>query len=156
MKKVVILVGLLTLVAFVAVATAQQKPAPATPATTMAPAPAAAPAPEKAKAEKPKAAPKMARYSGTVDKVDEMAKTVAVKGKKETMTFAVSDKTKITKAGKDMPLAELKNDMGVSVEYVKEGDKMMAGSIRVAAPKAAPKAKAAEKPAEKPAEAPKK
>jgi hypothetical protein len=156
MKKMVILVGMLTLVAFVAVATAQPKPAPATPATTVAPAPAVAPAPEKAKAEKPKAAAKMEKFSGTVDKVDEMAKTIAIKGKKDTMTFTVGDKTKITKGGKDTPLAELKKDMGVSVEYMKEGDKMMAGSIRVAAPKAAPKAKAAEKPAEKPAEAPKK
>jgi len=158
MKKMVLIVSLITLVAFVAVAMAQQKPAPAKPATTVAPAaaPAPAPAPEKPKAEKPKAA-KMEKFAGTVEKVDEMAKTFVVKGKKDTMTFALGDKTKITKAGKDMPFAELKMAMDISVEYMKEGDKMVAGSIRVAAPKAAPKAKATEKPAEKkPADAPKK
>jgi hypothetical protein len=132
MKKMVLIVSLLTLVAFVAVAMAQQKPAPAKPATTAAPAPA--PAPEKAKAAK------MEKFSGMIEKVDEMGKAIAVKGKKDTMTFTMGDKTKITKAGKDMPFVELKKDMDVAVEYIKEGDKMIAGSIKVAAPKAAPKA----------------
>ena len=142
MKKVVLIVSVVTLVAFVAVATAQQKPAPA-------PAPASAPAPEKAKAEKPKTA-KVEKFSGKIEKVDEMGKAIAVKGKKETMTFAVGDKTKITRAGKDMPFAEVKKDMDVAVDYTKEGDKMMAASITVSAPKAAPKEKAADKPAEAP------
>ncbi len=137
MKKMVLIVSLLTLVAFVAVAMAQPKPgpAPAKPATTMAPAAAPAPAPTPA----PKAA-KMEKFSGMIEKVDEMGKAIAVKGKKDTMTFTMSDKTKITKAGKDMPFVELKKDMDVAVEYMKEGDKMIAGSIIVAAPKAAPKA----------------
>ena len=41
MKRMVLIVGLVTLVAFVAVAMAQQKPAPASPAATVAPAKAA-------------------------------------------------------------------------------------------------------------------
>jgi hypothetical protein len=150
MKKVIISVALLTLVAFVFGAMAQQKPAPAPapakPAATTAPAPAPA-TPEKVKLEK---------FSGVIDKVNEMAKAIDVKGKEKkeekTLTFVTDDKTKITKAGKAMVFADLKKDMGVSIEYKKVGDKMMAVTIKATAPKAAPK-KAEEK---KPAEAPKK
>ena len=145
MKKIILLVALITLVAFVSGVMAQQKPAPAKPATTAAPAKAAAtPAPAPVKVEK---------FSGMVDKVDEMAKAIVVKGKvkkeEKTLTFATDCNTKIQKAGKDMPFADLKKDMTVSVEYKKEGEKMIAIMIKVAAPKAAPKQ-------ETPKEAPKK
>ena len=154
MKKLILLVALLTMVAFVSTAMAQQKaPAPAKPAGTVAPAPAPAPASEKpAKPAKPAKAEK---FSGTVDKVDEAAKTIVVKGKKGDMTFAV-DTAKITKGGKEMAIGDLKSGMSVSIEYKKEGDKMVASSVKASAPKAASKEKK-EKPAEaKPAEAPKK
>jgi hypothetical protein len=152
MKKLILVVALLTMVAFVSGVMAQSKPAPAPakPAGTAAPAPAAAPE-KPAKAEK---AAKTEKFSGTVEKVDEAAKTVVVKGKKEDMTFAV-DAAKITKSGKEMPLADLKSGMSVSIEYKKQGDKMVASSVKASAPKAAKKEKT-EKPAEKPAEAPKK
>jgi hypothetical protein len=110
---------------------AQQKPAPAPakPATTPAPAPAPA-----AKIEK---------FSGAIDKVDEMAKAIVVKGKvkkeEKMMTFSVDDKTKITKGKASLSFADLKKDMHVSVEYKKDGDKMIAATIKVSAPKAAPK-----------------
>jgi len=152
MKKTMLFIALLTLFAFVAIAVAQQSPAPAKPAPTAAPAPA--PPSEKTKAEKPKPV-KAEKFSGAIEKVDEMAKAIAVKAKKEEKTFAIDDKTKITRAGKDMPLADLKKGMNVSVDYKKEGDKMIAASIRVAAPKAAPKAPAEKKPAAAPAPAPK-
>jgi hypothetical protein len=38
-----------------------------------------------------------------------------------------------------VPFADLKKDMQVSVETKKEGEKMIATMIKVAAPKAAPK-----------------
>ena len=144
MKKMILLVALLTMVAFVSGAMAQQKPAPAKPAGTVAaPAPAPAAAPEKpAKAEK---------FSGTVEKVDDAAKAVVVKGKKEEKSFVVDDKTKITKGGKDMPLADLKKGMQVSVEYKKDGDKMVAADIKVAVPKSAKKPEKKEKAAPAPA-----
>jgi len=144
MKKLILLVALLTLVAFVSGAMAQQKPAPAPakPAGTAAPAPT--PAPEKKEM-------KMEKFAGMVEKVDEAAKAVVVKGKKDEKSFMVDDKTKITKGGKEMPFADLKKGMNVSVEYKKDGDKMVAVSIKAAAPKAAPAEKK-----EKPAEAPKK
>ncbi len=125
MKKMILLVTLLTLVVFVSGAMAQQKPAPAP-----APAPAAP-----AKEEKPK----IEKFTGVVEKVDEMAKAVVVKDKKGEKTFAVDDKTKITKGGNDMPFAELKKGMNVSVEYKKDGEKLVAVAIKAATPKAAPK-----------------
>ena len=155
MKKLVLIVALLTLVAFASGVMAQQKPAPA---PTTAPAPAA-PAPEKAKApEKPKAAEKPMKYSGVVEKVDEMAKSIVVKGKKESMTFATDDKTKITKGKETIGLADVKGGMNVAIDYKKEGDKNLAAAVKVAAPKAAPAQKAApaEKKTEPPKEAPKK
>jgi uncharacterized alpha/beta hydrolase family protein len=128
MKKVISLFVVLILVAFVSGVMAQQKPA-----TTPAPAPKAA-ALEKVKLEK---------FSGTIEKVDEMAKAIDVKRKvkkeEKVLTFATDDKTKITKAKKDMPFADLKQGMRVSVTYKKDGDKMAAVSIKVAAPKSAPK-----------------
>jgi len=131
MKKLTLLVALLTLVVFVSGVMAQQKPAPAPakPAGTAAPAPASAPAPEKPM--------KMEKFSGTVEKMDEATKTVVVKGKKDEKTFALDDKTKITKAGKEMASADLKKGIHVTVEYKKDGDKMVAATIKAAAPKAA-------------------
>ena len=130
MKKLTLLVALITFVAFASGVMAQQKPAPAKPATTAAPAPAPAPA-------------KLEKFSGVIDKVDEMATAIVVKGKvkkeEKTLTVAVDDKTKITKGGKDMLFADLKKEMSVAIHYTKVGDKMMAETIKVAAPKAAPK-----------------
>ncbi len=145
MKKAFLLMAVLTLVAF-ASAMAQQKPAPA---------PTAAPTEEKPKEAK---AAKLERFSGTVEKVDEMAKIFVVKGKKESKEFTLGDKTKLTRAGKEVPLAELKTGMAVIVQYEKVGDKAIASSVKVAAPKTKPKTqeKPAETPAPKPAEAPKK
>jgi hypothetical protein len=159
MKKLVLLVALLTVVAFASSVMAQ---APAKPAGTAAPAvaPAAAPADkakadkpaDKPKADKPKAAAKPETFKGSVVKVDEAAKAVVVKGKEE-KTFAVDEKTKITKGKDTLALADLKAEMAVTVSYKKDGDKMVASAIKADAPKA-PKA---DKPkADKPAEAPKK
>ena len=137
MKKMILLVALLTLVAFVSGVMAQQKAAPAKPAATPAPAPAPAPS-EKVKVEK---------FSGAIEKVDDMAKAIEVKGKvkkeDKSLTFATDDKTKITKGKDTLTFADLKKGMNVSVEYAKAGDKMTAVAIKVAAPKAAPKKEAA-------------
>jgi uncharacterized alpha/beta hydrolase family protein len=141
MKKMILLVVMLTLVAFVSGVMAQQKPAPEKPAATPAPAP------------KPAAPAKLEKFSGAIEKVDEMAKAIEVKGKvkkeEKTLTFATDDKTKITKGKDTLSFADLKKGMHVSVEYQKVGDKMTAVAIKVAAPKAAPKKEA-------PKEAPKK
>lgn len=49
----------------------------------------------------------------------------------KTLIFFVDDKAKITNAGKDMPFAELKKGMRVSVKCRKRGDKMIAVRIKV-------------------------
>jgi uncharacterized alpha/beta hydrolase family protein len=131
MKKMILLVVMLTLVAFVSGVMAQQKPAPEKPAAAPAPAP------------KPAPPAKMEKFSGAIEKVDEMAKAIDVKGKvkkePKTLTFATDDKTKITKGKETLSFADLKNGMHVSVEYKKDGDKMVAVAIKASAPKAAPK-----------------
>ena len=134
MKKIIFIVALITAVAFTSGVMAQQKPAPAPakPATTPAPAPKA---PEK---------PKLEKFSGAIEKVDEMAKTIVVKGKKEEKILATDDKTKITKGKKDLTFADLKKGMSVSIEYKKEGEKMIATAIKVAGAGPAPAKKPAE------------
>lgn len=127
MKKLILLVALITMVAFVSGAMAQPKPAP-----TPAPAPAT---------EKPA---KMEKSSGTIRMVDESAKMVDVKKGKKTMSFAIDDQTKITKSGKEISLADLKKGMRVSIEYEKEGDRMIATTIKASSHKASKKAKPTE------------
>ena len=146
MKKVILIVTAVAWVAFVAVTVAQQKPTPSHPATTVAstPAPVPSPTPERTNPARTE------KYAGTVERVDEAGKTIVVKGKKDTLTFVVNDKTKIIRGGKDMPFADVKKEMSVAVDYRKEGGLMVAASIRVAAPKAVPKEKTPEKPAEAP------
>ncbi len=132
MKKTILLVVLLTLVAFVsgAIATAPPKattPAPAAPATT--------------------APVKLEKFTGDIKSVDAVAKSIVVAkpGKVvEEKTFFVDDKTKITKGKDALTFADLKAGMNVVIEYKKEKmdkiEKLIAVTIKVSAPKAAPKA----------------
>ena len=78
--------------------------------------PASPAAPEKGKTEKPRAGPKVMKFSDPGEEIDETGKMFGVKGKKEMMTFTLGDKTKMTKTGKEMPIAELKKDMEVGVD----------------------------------------
>ena len=123
MKKLILLVALLTLVAFVSGAMAQEK-AKAAPAK-----PAAAPA------------PKMEKFSGEIKTVDAMAKSIVLAKGKDEKTFATTADTKITKGKETLKFDDLKAGMNVSIEYKKEMDKNIAATIKAAAPKAAPKKK---------------
>jgi hypothetical protein len=125
MKKIVLFVAVLTMVAFAFGAmAAEQKVAPA----------------------KPAPAPIMEKFSGAIAKVDAVAKTfdvkkmVTVKGKKEekVMTFATDNKTKITKGKEVKAFVDLKAGMDVAVEYNKLADKNLATAVKIAVPKAAP------------------
>jgi hypothetical protein len=130
MKKVMIFVAVLTMVAFAFGALAAEK-------AKTAPAPA----------------PKMEKFSGAIAKVDGPAKTfdvkkmVTVKGKKEekVMTFATDAKTKITKGKEVKAFADLKAGMDVKVEYTVEAGKNMASAVKIAMPKAEPKPAAPKK-----------
>jgi len=48
-----------------------------------------------------------------------------------TLIFFVDEKAKITSSGKDMPFAELKKGMRVSIKYKKHRDKRIAVRIKV-------------------------
>jgi len=128
MKKSILLVVLLTLIAFVSGAIAAAPPK----AAGTAPAPAAPASTKPAKMEK---------FSGEVKSVDAMAKTVVVAKGKEEKTFATDDKTKIMKGKGALKLEDLKEGMNVTIEYKTEMGKMTAASIKASAPKAAPKKK---------------
>ena len=127
MKKAILLLALLTLVAFVsgAIAAAPPKAAGTTPAP-------AAPATTKVKLEK---------FTGDVKSVDAMVKSIVVAKGKEEKTLGVTADTKITKGKDALKFEDLKAGMNVVTEYKKEMDKMIAVTIKVSAPKAAPKAK---------------
>lgn len=128
MKKSILLVVLLTLIAFVSGAIAAAPPK----AAGTAPAPAAPASTKPAKAEK---------FSGEVKNVDAMAKSIVVAKGKEEKTFAIDDQTKIMKGKEALKLDDLKAGTNVSIEYKKEGDKNIATSVKASAPKAAPKKK---------------
>jgi Na+-transporting methylmalonyl-CoA/oxaloacetate decarboxylase gamma subunit len=128
-RMLIVLVALLAMIAFVGGVMAQEKKAQA---------PAPAPAPEKAKAEKPKA-PKAMKASGTIAAY-EAGKMIKVKAKDKDLTFDIAADAKIK--------GEPKEGAKVTVMYKKDGDKMVATSISVAAAKK-PKAEKKERPAEK-------
>jgi hypothetical protein len=108
MKKTLLMsiIALAVSVAFVSGGIAQQKAAPA----------------QKALWEK---------FRGVIEKVDEAKKEVFVQGEKEKMTFSVGEQTKISETTNKLPLSGLKKGMAVTVEYKKEGNKMLAEWIDV-------------------------
>lgn len=124
MKKTILLVVMLTLVAFASGAIAAA-PGPAASATTPKPAPAA----------------KLEKFTGDIKGVDAMAKSLVVAKGKDEKTFGVTADTKITKGKEALKFEDLKAGMNVVIGYKKDGDKNIAGTIKVSAPKAAPKAK---------------
>jgi hypothetical protein len=90
--------------------------------------------------------------SGVIEKVDEVAKALEVRQKvkkeEKTLAFAIDDKTKITKGKGTLPFADLKKALRVSIEYKKDGNKMVAAAIKVAVTKAQPQKTEGKKPAE--------
>jgi hypothetical protein len=128
MKKTILSVVMLTLVAFVsgAIAAAPPKaattaPAPAAPATT--------------------APVKMEKFTGEIKSMDAMAKSIVVAKGKEEKTFLTTAATKITKGKEALKFEDLKAGLHVHIEYVKEIDKNVAAKIQTYAPKAHPKEK---------------
>ena len=111
MKKTILMsiVALAVSVGFISVAMALQKPAPAATAQET----------------------KLEEFHGVIEKVDEATKDVLVQFHKEKLTFSMDDKTKITEGKKELSFADLKKGMWASVEYKKEGNKLMTESISV-------------------------
>jgi Cu/Ag efflux protein CusF len=127
MKKTILLVVALTLVAFVSGAIAAEAQKAAKPAPAPA-APAAAPA-------------NIEKFSGEVKSVDAVAKNIVVAKEKVEKSFGVTADTKMTKGKDALKFEDLKAGMNVTIEYKKDGDKLVAATIKAAAPKASPKAK---------------
>ena len=119
MKKTILtsILALAISVAFVSGVMAQEKPAPAQTA--------------------PVEAAKIEKFDGVIVKVDETTKDVLVQFHKEKMTFSSGDQTKIVEGKKDLPFSDLKKGLWASIEYKKEGEKLMAESISVSMPKVA-------------------
>jgi Cu/Ag efflux protein CusF len=115
------------LVAFVSGAIAAEAQKAAKPAPAPA-APAAAPA-------------NIEKFSGEVKSVDAVAKNIVVAKEKVEKSFGVTADTKMTKGKDALKFEDLKAGMNVTIEYKKDGDKLVAATIKAAAPKASPKAK---------------
>jgi hypothetical protein len=115
MKKTILMsiVALAASVAFVSGVMAEQKPAPVA-------------TPQESKLEK---------FGGVVEKVDEATKDVLVQFHKEKMTFSLDDHTKIMEGKKELSFSDLKKGMWASLEYKKEGNKLIPESISVSMPK---------------------
>ena len=122
MKKTILLVALIALVAFVSGVMAQGKPA-----TTPAPA-----------STKPAPTAQLENFSGKIKSMDAMAKSIVVTEGKTEKTFVIVESTKITKGKDTVALADLKAGLNVAIEAKKEGEKLIAATINVVAPKAAP------------------
>jgi len=126
MKKAILLVVLLTLVAFVSGAIAAAPPKAA--GTTPAPAASASTKPVK-----------LEKFHGDIKSVDAAAKTIVVARGKESKTFVVGEKTTITRGKDTLSLGDLKQGLNVSIEFKKEIDKLIAVTIKAGKPKGAPK-----------------
>jgi hypothetical protein len=127
-KNLIVLVALLAMTAFAGSVMAQGQTKPAAPAATEKP---AAPAPDKQKATEPKAEMKEAvplsmKASGTVAAY-EAGKVIKIKDKDKEMAFDVTGNTQVK--------GEVKDGARVTVMYKKDGDKMVATDITVAAGK---------------------
>lgn len=77
--------------------------------------------------------------SGTVKSAtgDSIVVSGKDKGKDAEWTFAIDDKTKVKKAGKDIVAKDIAAGDNVSVRYMDHEGKMTASSVTVRAPKAA-------------------
>ena len=75
---------------------------------------------------------------GTVEAVDAIANTLIVKAGKKIDTVAVTAETKVTNAGKDAVIGDLKSGDNVTVVAKKEEGKLVATTVKVGAAKKAP------------------
>jgi len=131
MKKLVLILSIVTAVAFAGMVFAQgtTPPEKQTPEKQMPQKQAPAykeKMPEKSMPEKKMKETKM---MGMVASVDAVANTLVVKHKKSEITFHSMPMTKITIAGKEAKFADLKKDSKVTVTYKWEGKKRVATAI---------------------------
>jgi hypothetical protein len=78
---------------------------------------------------------KLEKFSGVIEKVDEVNRDVLLQRHRKEMTFSLDDHTKIVEGKKELSFTDLKKGMWASVEYKKEGNKLLAESMHVSMPK---------------------
>jgi hypothetical protein len=88
---------------------------------------------------------KMEKFNGVIVKVDEANKDAGVQFHKEKMTFSFSDQTKIFEGSKALTFNDLKKGLWASIEYRKEGNKLVADTVHVSMPMVAKKENPSEK-----------
>jgi hypothetical protein len=131
MNKTILMsiVALAISVAFVSVGMAQQTPAAAQkPATAQTPAAAVQ---KPALAQKAPAKENWGKVRGVVENVNAATQEITVQTQKEKMAFSVGEKTKISEVTTKLPFSDLKKGMSVTVEYKKEGNKLLAEWVDV-------------------------
>jgi len=128
MKKMILLVVMLTLAAFVLGAVAAAPPKEATTAPALAAPATTAPV-------------KMQKFTGEIKSMDAMAKSIVVTQGKLEKSFLITADTKITKGKQALKFEDLKEGLHIHIEYVKEMDKNVAATIKTYPPKAHPKEK---------------
>ncbi len=75
------------------------------------------------------------KFSGVINKIDAAKKEIVVKQGKDEKSFYWGDHTKFMQGDKEVSFSALKKGTDVTVEYNKEGAKLMAERIDVNTPK---------------------
>jgi hypothetical protein len=92
---------------------------------------------------------KVEKFNGVIVKVDEATKDALLQFHKQKMTFSFGDQTKIAQGNKALTFNDLKKGQWASVEYRKEGNKLIAETVHVSMPIVAKKENPSEKAIEK-------
>jgi hypothetical protein len=90
-------------------------------------------------------ASRLERFNGVIVKVDEATRDAHVQLHKEKMIFSFGDQTKITEGSKALTFNDLKKGLWASIEYRKEGNKLMAETVHVSMSLVAKKGNPSEK-----------
>ncbi len=120
--------------AFVSGVMAQESATPAAPSTSPAPSTSAAPATSAPAAPAPMQESKAETFHGIITKVDESNKDFMVQYHKDKMSFALAENAKIMEGKKGLSFSDLKKGLWASIQYKKEGEKMVASMVRVSQP----------------------
>ncbi len=82
----------------------------------------------------PQSAPaqaKIEKFSGVIEKVDPTNKEFVAQFHKETMTFSAGESTRLMEGSINLSFADLKKGEWATVEYQKEGSKLVANVVKI-------------------------
>jgi hypothetical protein len=78
---------------------------------------------------------KLEKFSGVIEKINEVNRDVLLQRHKKEMTFSLDDHTKIAEGKKELSFTDLKKGMWASIKYKKEENKLIAETVQVSMPK---------------------